>query len=245
MIRGIILKALEGCCGKEGGADLTAYFGTDLLEKAGPTRARHEQLAHRVREALRSQLDVGLAHIRRGSARYRIWDADLAARLSSVSEDPDKVLIGWLAEGAPVGVAQEVACGGVFPRAPCQAVDGDALSETLDDGEPPENYASVVAEPAKSAKELNRLVGLGYAARYYTFSAAVAELGPGITSKLAAIFSERGMGRRRCASSSTRGARGTTRSCGCTSAWCSPASPTPGRTSSTSRAPPGSRRASS
>ena len=56
----------------------------------------------------------------------------------------------WLVEGAPVGVAHPVECGGVFPSAVPQEVSESALAEAINWEEPRDNYKSVVDEPRRS-----------------------------------------------------------------------------------------------
>ena len=87
--------------------------------------------------------------------------------------------------------------GGIFPRTETQEVRKGAVENTCDAAEPPPNYASVEAEPEACAAELDRLEEKGYGTRFLSWKAARRALGPGITSRLAAIFKLREDGTRK------------------------------------------------
>ena len=55
------------------------------------------------------------------------WITDLVARHIELAGDPDKQLVVWMQEGAPLGLNRPITDGKIFPRVEPQNIDKEYM----------------------------------------------------------------------------------------------------------------------
>ena len=90
------------------------------------------------------------------------WHAGIVDAWVRAAGDPDTEFVEWLYTGCPLGAAEDVLPGGVFPQL-SRPEEIDSLDQYIAEVEPGANYRSVEDQPHKAGAELDRLVGLGFA----------------------------------------------------------------------------------
>ena len=119
------------------------------------------------------------------------WNAGVVNAYVGAAGDLDKVFATWLRDGCPLGVAEAVLPGGVFPELNKEGVPNDELEQFLVDEEPGSNYKSVEEVSEVAGAEVDRLVKKGFAKFYKTWEEVIAEHGKVLSSKLACIVKVR------------------------------------------------------
>eukprot|EP00971_Amphidinium_carterae_P290978 5778249-Amphidinium_carterae.1 len=125
-------------------------------------------------------------------ARHTIMDANVVAALkfSAYAHDPDKVLVQWLQVGCPVGVAQDIKAGNVFPLTG-KELDMDDVEQKVIVQAPGGNYKSVEEEPTLAGQEIDRLVEKDFAVHLQDWGAVLRMYGSVLVSRLACIVKTR------------------------------------------------------
>ena len=82
-------------------------------------------------------------------------DADLWQGWFKASGDPERHLVQWIREGAPLGMSREIDCCGIFPRTDRGEAELDTFPE-IEEQLGLENYKSLAEEPEHAAAEINR-----------------------------------------------------------------------------------------
>jgi hypothetical protein len=121
------------------------------------------------------------------------WHASLLAAVSVAAEDPDKPLLEWLREGAPMGISRPIAPGGLFPpRAPEPTLaEQDIRSTFAYAGNHGSFHDLHGAAEAPALSELRGFIEKGYALQYPDRAAAEAVHGPLHLAPLGAVRKER------------------------------------------------------
>eukprot|EP00971_Amphidinium_carterae_P103771 2054871-Amphidinium_carterae.1 len=101
-------------------------------------------------------------HRRVPQAEHTIMDANVVAAFSECAHDPDDILVKWLQVGCPVGVAQEIEVGNVFPIID-KELDMEVVEHKVTDQAPMGNYKSVEEDPIIAGEEIDRLIDKNFA----------------------------------------------------------------------------------
>ena len=117
-----------------------------------------------------------------GQEGYRV---DILEAATMAAEDPEKHVVGWLKDGAPLGVAEEIPPSGIFPVGPAQEGHGYELGWSSEDMG---NYRSFHEGGADAMAELQREVDRGYLEVFESRQEAVAKYGTVLQSKLGCII---------------------------------------------------------
>ena len=157
----------------------------EYFEAGSPCTLRWNELVAALRVKLRVVLK---ANPDTKPARHSAWQADLVEAHAKLSGDPDIEFVGWCIHGAPVGVAEAIKSGGVFPSVGCLPPQDNAIELYFAPGEPLRNYLSVEEAKDVAGEEVGRVISKGYAT-FYPY--VKREFGNVLVSKLACIVEER------------------------------------------------------
>eukprot|EP00971_Amphidinium_carterae_P334202 6469348-Amphidinium_carterae.1 len=135
-------------------------------------------------------LDALQWHNRLPQADHTIMDANVVAAFSALSRDPDSVLLDWLQVGCPVGVAQEIQVGNIFPITEKEP-EIEEVEHKVSVHTPEGNYKSVEEEPMLAGEEIDRLIEKGFAIWMPTWKSVLDKFGSVLVSKLACIVKTR------------------------------------------------------
>ena len=120
-----------------------------------------------------------------------LWRAGLVQAFVREANDPDAALGHWLEHGAPTGVAKDVECCGVFPRAEPKGAAHQDIWKFWAQVEPTANYSSVKDNEQLVRAEIDRLERKGFVTRYPDWNAVIRRFGQVVVSKMAAVVKRR------------------------------------------------------
>ena len=158
-----VLQGLVGCCGKE-------------ATRKPPTEEELSAPRRRLETVLGLQPGEGDLRHPASPWRYMYFKA-----VQNLTEDPDKEIVSWLRDGAPMGLSQAIAAGGLFP-----AVDEEPES-TLQDLEFADrwssnhpSFAEKSEQESPGAKLIREHVDEGFGELFLTATEAERQLGASV-----------------------------------------------------------------
>ena len=124
---------------------------------------------------------------------YQSW---LLGSMLTQANDPDAATLpGWLRDGFPIGISEEITYTGIFPQTDdvSAAVKASQAFATMTDWDgTAENYVSFVEAGDKAQAELDRLVACGRAERVDDWQSVVDKVGEARLTKMACIVKQKG-----------------------------------------------------
>ena len=126
-----------------------------------------------------------------GKGSKSLWRSGLVQAFVRAAGDPDTALGHWLEHGAPTGVAKDIECLGIFPRATPKGRQHLDIWRHWALAEPASNYTSIQENEGIVRTEIRRLAAKGYITIYPDWSAVLKRFGNVVVSKMAAVVTPR------------------------------------------------------